>query len=85
MYLFSFQGQTTTETDCCRVADGAAAEPEGWPHLGTIEYEGVTARYREGLDPVLKNLSFVIPGGSSVGIVGRTGSGKSSLLLTLFR
>ena len=45
----------------------------------------MTARYREDLDPVLKDLSFRIPGGCSVGIVGRTGSGKSSLLLTLFR
>lgn len=45
----------------------------------------MSACYRPGLPPVLRNLSFVVPGGSSVGIVGRTGSGKSSLMLTLFR
>jgi len=52
---------------------------------GRIEYDHVTASYREGLDPALRDITFEIPGGSSVGIVGATGSGKSSLLLTLFR
>lgn len=56
-----------------------------WPLEGSIEYRSVTASYRSGLEPVLKNLSLAIPGGSSVGIVGRTGCGKSSLLLTLFK
>jgi ABC-type multidrug transport system fused ATPase/permease subunit len=42
------------------------------------------ARYRPGLPPVLKELSFTIPSGSTCGVVGRTGSGKSSLLLALF-
>ena len=68
-----------------RASEGGGQAPEEWPTVGSIEYLSMTASYRPGLDPVLKNLSFVIPGGSSVGIVGRTGSGKSSLLLTLFR
>jgi ABC-type multidrug transport system fused ATPase/permease subunit len=42
------------------------------------------ARYRPGLPLVLKGLSFTIPSGATCGVVGRTGSGKSSLLLTLF-
>ena len=42
-------------------------------------------RYREGLDLVLKGVSFVIGPGEKVGIVGRTGAGKSSLTLSLFR
>jgi ABC-type multidrug transport system fused ATPase/permease subunit len=42
-------------------------------------------RYRPGLPPVLRGLSFDVAGGDKVGLVGRTGSGKSSLLLALFR
>eukprot|EP00210_Caulerpa_lentillifera_P001049 g1012.t1 len=68
-----------------RASDGGGIAPPNWPVNGTIEYSLVTASYRPDLEPVLKQLQFVIPGGSSVGIVGRTGSGKSSLLLSLFR
>ena len=57
----------------------------GWPSAGRIQYQGVTAIYRPGLPPVLRDLSFAIEGGHSAGVVGRTGSGKSSLMLTLFR
>ena len=42
-------------------------------------------RYREGLPLVLKGVSLEISGGERVGIVGRTGSGKSSLTLSIFR
>ena len=58
---------------------------DDWPHDGEIEYENVWMRYRPELDPVLKGVSFVISPGDKVGIVGRTGSGKSSLIVTLFR
>ena len=44
-----------------------------------------TARYREGLDLVLKGVNLHIPAGTKVGVVGRTGAGKSSLTLSLFR
>jgi len=59
--------------------------PPSWPEYGAIEFRGVTMRYRDGLPLVLKNLTLSIPGGSRVGIVGRTGAGKSSITATLFR
>ena len=58
---------------------------ENWLKEGSIRFTDVVMRYREGLPLVLKGLSFEIPGGSSLGIVGRTGAGKSSLLQVLFR
>jgi len=59
--------------------------PPSWPEYGAIEFRDVTMRYRDGLPLVLKNLTLSIPGGSRVGIVGRTGAGKSSITATLFR
>ncbi|KAI9179303.1 hypothetical protein H9P43_005966 [Blastocladiella emersonii ATCC 22665] len=56
-----------------------------WPEHGEIEFKNVTMAYREGLDPVLKDVSFTIPAGSKLAIVGRTGSGKSTTLIALFR
>eukprot|EP00210_Caulerpa_lentillifera_P007441 g7111.t1 len=76
---------TRLEQEPSKASEGGGEAPGGWPVNAHIEFISVTASYRPGLDPVLNNISFVIPGGRSVGIVGRTGSGKSSLLLTLFR
>lgn len=58
---------------------------DNWPNEGRIEFRGYSTRYREGLDLVLKQVSFEIEGSQKVGIVGRTGAGKSSLTLALFR
>ncbi|KAJ2711587.1 hypothetical protein H4R19_003175, partial [Coemansia spiralis] len=58
---------------------------ERWPAQGALEFKDYSARYREGLDLVLKGLSFSVLPGQKVGIVGRTGAGKSSLALALFR
>ncbi|XP_055852953.1 multidrug resistance-associated protein 1 isoform X7 [Episyrphus balteatus] len=59
--------------------------PQGWPQEGRVVFEDYKVRYREGLDLVLRGVSFDIRGGEKVGIVGRTGAGKSSLTLSLFR
>ncbi|KAG7142092.1 ABC transporter 7 like protein [Verticillium longisporum] len=56
-----------------------------WPSQGSIEFIGYTTAYRKELDPVLRNLSFKINPKEKVGIVGRTGAGKSSLALAIFR
>jgi ABC-type multidrug transport system fused ATPase/permease subunit len=63
----------------------AARRVHGWPWRGHISLRGVTMGYRPELPTVLNKLSVEIPAGKKVGIVGRTGSGKSSLLLALFR
>ncbi|KAK3708221.1 hypothetical protein RRG08_023630 [Elysia crispata] len=62
------------------------SRPRGrWPHKGDVIFNNFQARYREGLDLVLKGVNCKINGGEKVGIVGRTGAGKSSLTLCLFR
>ncbi|KAJ1735865.1 hypothetical protein LPJ61_000309 [Coemansia biformis] len=58
---------------------------EAWPEQGVVEFKDYSTRYREGLDLVLKGLSFRVLPSQKVGIVGRTGAGKSSLTLALFR
>ncbi|KAE8283707.1 Multidrug resistance-associated protein 1 [Larimichthys crocea] len=59
--------------------------PSGWPTHGCIDIRGFSLRYRHDLDPAIRNITFNINGGEKVGIVGRTGAGKSSLTLGLFR
>ena len=62
-----------------------AQPPGSWPSRGGIQFIQYTTHYRPSLDPVLKDLTFTISPGERVGIVGRTGAGKSSLALALFR
>ncbi|KAK1277387.1 ABC transporter C family member 2 [Acorus gramineus] len=59
--------------------------PPGWPSLGNIRFQDVVLRYRPELPPVLHGISFTISASEKVGIVGRTGAGKSSMLNALFR
>jgi ABC-type multidrug transport system fused ATPase/permease subunit len=56
-----------------------------WPMRGSLAFEGVSLRYREGLPLVLSEVTFRVAPGHTVGIVGRTGSGKTTLSLSLFR
>ncbi|KAG0700067.1 ABC protein [Suillus ampliporus] len=59
--------------------------PARWPEHGAIEFNDVKMAYRPGLPNVLKGISVKVRGGEKIGVVGRTGAGKSSLMLALFR
>jgi ABC-type multidrug transport system fused ATPase/permease subunit len=59
--------------------------PPSWPSKGHISIRNLEMRYAPDQDPVLKDISVEIPAGSKVGVVGRTGAGKSSMALSLFR
>ncbi|XP_046682849.1 multidrug resistance-associated protein 1-like isoform X3 [Homalodisca vitripennis] len=56
-----------------------------WPNQGVVKFQNYKVRYREGLDLILKDVSFTVFGSEKIGIVGRTGAGKSSVTLCLFR
>lgn len=60
-------------------------KPENWPSEGKIEFKDVNIRYRKGLPLVIKDLSFEVHAHEKVGVLGRTGSGKSTLILSLMR
>ncbi len=59
--------------------------PHDWPQRGEIVFDDVQMRYRAGLPLVLHGLSMRVKAGERIGVVGRTGAGKSSIMSTLFR
>ncbi|KAM3866788.1 ATP-binding cassette sub-family C member 5 [Diretmus argenteus] len=73
------------ESEAPRQSPGASAPAPSWPQQGRIIFQDVEMRYRDDLPLVLKKLSFNILPEETIGIVGRTGSGKSSLGVALFR
>jgi len=58
---------------------------DGWPWKGGVSFKNVSMKYNPSSPLVLNEVTLSVPPGSTLGVVGRTGSGKSSLLLTLFR
>lgn len=58
---------------------------ESWPEKGAIVFDDVQMRYRAGLPLVLQGLNMTVAGGERIGVVGRTGAGKSSIMSALFR
>ena len=59
--------------------------PDSWPSAGSISFESASLRYKLSLPEALSSVVLRIDAGAHVGIVGRTGAGKSSLLALLFR
>ncbi|RVE76679.1 hypothetical protein OJAV_G00011380 [Oryzias javanicus] len=59
--------------------------PPSWPERGTVEFRDVVLAYRENLPNALDGVSLLVRPGEKIGIVGRTGSGKSTVFLALFR
>ncbi|KAH7273597.1 P-loop containing nucleoside triphosphate hydrolase protein [Fusarium solani] len=59
--------------------------PAAWPTSGTMEVDNLEVAYAPDLPPVLKGISFNVKNNERIGVVGRTGAGKSSLTLALFR
>ncbi|KAL7295968.1 hypothetical protein TKK_0010526 [Trichogramma kaykai] len=62
-----------------------AVKPNNWPSEGKIEFKNYNLRYADDADFALRDVNFTIEAGSKIGIVGRTGAGKSSLISALFR
>lgn len=77
----NFEAETISENK----PDETVIPSESWPDHGNLRISGIHASYDESGPDVLKNLSVDIPAGTKVGICGRSGSGKSSLVLTLLR
>ena len=85
------------ETDCVSIerimeytftqqeASWSGQEKPKWPTKGKIQFKGYQTRYRDGLENVLKGIDLDVEPMEKLGICGRTGAGKSSLTLALFR
>ena len=84
--LLEYQGDGfAKEADASKPTDPPPDGDAAWPSAGRIEFQGVELRYRPGLPLALRGVDVAIPGGTKVGVCGRTGSGKSSMLVALFR
>ena len=81
------QGQSGAKAEAEAKAEAATvvADDPGWPHDGAVAFEGVDFRYRDDTPLVLQGCTFRAEGGSTTGVVGRTGAGKSSLAAAMFR
>ncbi|KAF0704835.1 hypothetical protein As57867_007218, partial [Aphanomyces stellatus] len=74
---------TNIEPEAPRVISGAVAKD--WPTTGDIQFDNMAFRYKANDPLVLKDVNVHIHSGEKIGIVGRTGAGKSSLTMALFR
>ena len=96
-YQFNFNERMSISMESCEAYTHIVQEADtklenddflkknNFPQKGKIEFINYSVKYRPDTKVVLKNLNFVIKPGEKIGIVGRTGSGKSTLCLCLFR
>ena len=82
--IMHYQGDIKFESDVVPEGATPAVIPDDWPSAGVIVAKDMVVGYRDGPD-VLKGVSFETKAREKVGVVGRTGSGKSTLMLSLFR
>ena len=66
-------------------AEQSRVMDENWPARGVVNFVNVSLKYRPNLEQSLNNLNFTVPAGMKVGVVGRTGAGKSTLSLAMSR
>ncbi len=66
-------------------AGGCEAPSVSWPSAGAVDFNNVVMSYAPNAPHVLKGITLSIRGGEKIGVVGRTGAGKSSLIIALFR
>jgi len=77
--------EVDNETDIMTGKSDSLSTQTNWPTRGEISFNNFSTRYRPGLDLVLSGVTCHINAGEKIGIVGRTGAGKSSITLSLFR
>lgn len=81
--IYSYGNELPQEVNV--VGGAEQVPPPSWPEAGQICFHNVQMRYRDGLPLTLKGLDFTVKPGEHIGVVGRTGAGKSSLMSCLFR
>ena len=74
-----------TNTETVAKIDPKTFDIAKWPEHGKIVIDNLTCSYRDDLPPIIKGVSLVIEAGERIGIVGRTGSGKSTLISAILR
>ncbi|KAJ2712052.1 ATP-binding cassette glutathione S-conjugate transporter ycf1, partial [Coemansia spiralis] len=79
-----YRQYTSIEPEAPYVVDNCRPPPN-WPPTGKVEFRDFTLRYRADLEPALTGTSLAVQPGEKIGIVGRTGAGKSTLAKSLFR
>ena len=91
--LTEFESQLVSFQRCLKILEIPQEAPqiiprihtESFPKSGNISFENFSLKYRPTTETVLKDLSFEIKNGEKIGVVGRTGAGKSTLCLALCR